>query len=139
ATILSSNTLVHKSASRFGPALRLSGQSWAESAAFGALRLNPSSTPVQLGEPIQWVKVNRFNGLTNPWFTWSTGQLFLTSQHRSTTSHVGQPSVNGGRRWSTSFFSSGSSQEVKRLYMDFANSDHRKFYEPICEQLWKKF
>ncbi|MED6166437.1 hypothetical protein PIB30_109242, partial [Stylosanthes scabra] len=56
ATILSSNTLVHESASRFGPALRLSGQSWAESAAFGALRLNPSSTPVQLGEPVQWVK-----------------------------------------------------------------------------------
>ncbi|MED6224125.1 hypothetical protein PIB30_080719, partial [Stylosanthes scabra] len=53
ATILSSNTSVQESASRFGPALRLSGRSWAESAAFGASRLNPGLTPVHLSEPGQ--------------------------------------------------------------------------------------
>ncbi|MED6194149.1 hypothetical protein PIB30_025877 [Stylosanthes scabra] len=52
ATILSSSMSVHESTSRFGPALRLSRRSCAESVAFDASRLNPGSTPVHLGGPI---------------------------------------------------------------------------------------
>ncbi|MED6195947.1 hypothetical protein PIB30_042615 [Stylosanthes scabra] len=70
---------VAESTSRFGLALRLPRRSCAESAAFEALRLNLGSTPVHLGDPVQWV--------TNPWFSWSIGQLVLTSQCRSTTGH----------------------------------------------------
>ncbi|MED6201665.1 hypothetical protein PIB30_097217, partial [Stylosanthes scabra] len=55
ATIMSSNTSVQESASRFGMALRFSGRNWAESTAFGALRLNPGSTSVHLGEQVHWV------------------------------------------------------------------------------------
>ncbi|MED6199109.1 hypothetical protein PIB30_072806 [Stylosanthes scabra] len=89
ATILSSNTSVHEPDSRFGMALRLSGRSWAESAAFKASRLNPDSTPVHLGEPVQLVNqpmvhlVNRSTGLD---------QSTLVS-HRSTL-------VNRGSTWS---------------------------------------
>ncbi|MED6171124.1 hypothetical protein PIB30_037856 [Stylosanthes scabra] len=54
-TIPSSNMLVHELASRFGPALRLSGRSWAESAVFEISQLNPGSTLVHLGESVQWV------------------------------------------------------------------------------------
>ncbi|MED6137608.1 hypothetical protein PIB30_066531 [Stylosanthes scabra] len=128
APILSSNTSVHELASRFGPALRLSWRSWAESAIFGASRLNPGSTPVHLGELVQWDNkpmvhlVNRSTGLD---------QSTLVSC-RST----------AGQRWPKAvnfFFSSGSSQEVKWLYTDFANSDHRKFLGPICGQLRRKY
>ncbi|MED6207712.1 hypothetical protein PIB30_038178, partial [Stylosanthes scabra] len=55
ATILTSNASVHEPSSRFGPALRLRRRSWAESAAFEALQLNPGSAPVHLGDPVQWV------------------------------------------------------------------------------------
>ncbi|MED6129830.1 hypothetical protein PIB30_111911, partial [Stylosanthes scabra] len=60
---------VHEPTSRFGPALRFLGQSWAESAVFGASRLHLDSTPVHLGELVQWVNkpmvhlVNRSTGL----------------------------------------------------------------------------
>ncbi|MED6120548.1 hypothetical protein PIB30_021711 [Stylosanthes scabra] len=54
-TILTSNTSVHEPASRFGPALRLPRRSCAESAAFEVSRLNLGSTPVHLGDPVQWV------------------------------------------------------------------------------------
>ncbi|MED6177424.1 hypothetical protein PIB30_097942, partial [Stylosanthes scabra] len=87
ATILSSNTLVQEWTSRFRPALRLSRRSWVESAAFGTLRLNPGSTSVHLGEPVQWVNqpmvhlVNRSIGLD-----------------QSTPVNSSQPPVN---RWST--------------------------------------
>ncbi|MED6120627.1 hypothetical protein PIB30_022598 [Stylosanthes scabra] len=47
--------LVHEPTSRFGPALRLPRRSCAESAAFEVSRLNLGSTPVHLGDPVQWV------------------------------------------------------------------------------------
>ncbi|MED6185535.1 hypothetical protein PIB30_058043 [Stylosanthes scabra] len=55
ATILTSNTSVHEPTSSFGPALRLSRRSCAESAAFEASRVHPDLTPVHLGDPVQWV------------------------------------------------------------------------------------
>ncbi|MED6137561.1 hypothetical protein PIB30_066103 [Stylosanthes scabra] len=106
ATILLSNTSVQDSVSRFEPALRLSGRSWAESAAFGALQLNPGSTLVYLGESVQWVNqpmvhlLNRSTGLDQ--------SMPVNSSQPPVKS--GQPSVNGGQRWSTFFLSSSSSQ-----------------------------
>ncbi|MED6222252.1 hypothetical protein PIB30_062520 [Stylosanthes scabra] len=72
--------LVHELTSRFRPALRLPRRSCAESTAFEVSRLNLGSTPVHLGDPVQWVN--------QPWFTWSSGQLVLTSQRRSATGQL---------------------------------------------------
>ncbi|MED6163875.1 hypothetical protein PIB30_084219 [Stylosanthes scabra] len=86
-TILSSNTSLHEPASRFGPALRLLGRSWAESAAFEPSQLNLGSTLVHLDEPVQWVNkpmvhlVNRSIGLD-----------------QSMPINSGLPPVNGGQR-----------------------------------------
>ncbi|MED6153914.1 hypothetical protein PIB30_106733, partial [Stylosanthes scabra] len=66
---------VHEQASRFGPALRFWGEVGPNQLHLGLRDL----TPIQLW--FTWV--NRFNGLTNPWCTSSTGQLVLTSQLRS--------------------------------------------------------
>ncbi|MED6222224.1 hypothetical protein PIB30_062315 [Stylosanthes scabra] len=61
--------LVHEPTSRFGPALRLPRRSCAESAAFEVSRLNLGSTPIHLGDPVQWINqpmvhlVNRSTGL----------------------------------------------------------------------------
>ncbi|MED6140482.1 hypothetical protein PIB30_093661, partial [Stylosanthes scabra] len=128
ATILSSSTLVQESASRFGLPLRLSGRSWAESAAFGTSRLNPGSTPVHLGEPVHWVNQPMVH-LVN----WSTSldQSMLVNHQLI--------AVNGGQSLVNFFFSTGPSQKVKRVYTDFANSDHRKFCGPNCEQLRRKY
>ncbi|MED6164370.1 hypothetical protein PIB30_089289 [Stylosanthes scabra] len=85
-TILTSNTSVHEPASRFGPALRLPRRSCAESAAFEASRVHPSSTPVHLGDPVQWVSqpmvllVNRLTGLDQS----------TPVSHRSTAVKAGQ-------------------------------------------------
>ncbi|MED6153645.1 hypothetical protein PIB30_104168, partial [Stylosanthes scabra] len=49
---------------------------------------------------------------------------------------------NYGQQWSmavNTFFSSGSSQEVKRLYTDFSISDHRKLCGPIYEHFGRKY
>ncbi|MED6198174.1 hypothetical protein PIB30_063524 [Stylosanthes scabra] len=64
-----------------------------------------------------------------------------TGLDQSTPFNSGQPLVNavnhrsavvkGGQRF-VFLFSFGMSQEVKRLYTDFANSDHRKF----CGLIW---
>ncbi|MED6122023.1 hypothetical protein PIB30_035757 [Stylosanthes scabra] len=135
ATIMSSNMLVHEPASRFGPALRLPRRSWTETAAFEASRLNPGLTPVHLGDPVQWVNqpmvhlVNRSTGLDQ---STPISHRSAPANHRSTAAKVGQ-------RRSTFFFSSGSSQEVKRLYTDFKDSDHRKFCRLIYKQLQRKY
>ncbi|MED6210015.1 hypothetical protein PIB30_060091 [Stylosanthes scabra] len=55
ATVMSSNMLVHEPASRFRRALRLPRRSFAESATFEASRVHLGSTPVHLGDPVQWV------------------------------------------------------------------------------------
>ncbi|MED6211337.1 hypothetical protein PIB30_072741 [Stylosanthes scabra] len=62
--------LVHEPNSRFGPALRLPRRSCAESAAFEVSRLNLGSTPVHLGDPVQWVN--------QPMVHLVNGQLVLT-------------------------------------------------------------
>ncbi|MED6153374.1 hypothetical protein PIB30_101365, partial [Stylosanthes scabra] len=135
ATILTSNASVHEPSSMFGPALRLRRRSWAESAAFEALRLNPGSAPIHLGDPVQWVNqpmvhlVNRSTGFdqTTP------------VSHRSTTCQRRSKPVKVGQGRSTFFFSSASLEEVKRLYTDFTNLDHRKFCRPIYKQLRRKY
>ncbi|MED6200051.1 hypothetical protein PIB30_081516 [Stylosanthes scabra] len=95
---------------RFRPTLWLPRRSCAESAAFEDSRLNLGSTPAHLGGPVQWVNqpmVHLVNRSTRL-------DQSMPVNHRST---------------------SDSSQEVKRLYTDFANSDYRKFCGPIYKQL----
>ncbi|MED6112047.1 hypothetical protein PIB30_058113 [Stylosanthes scabra] len=87
AIVLSSNTSLHDSASRFRPALSLPGRSGDESAAFGASRLSPGSALVHLIEPVQWVN--------QPMVHLVNHQLVLTSQRRSTTDQRRSTVVNG--------------------------------------------
>ncbi|MED6207892.1 hypothetical protein PIB30_039891 [Stylosanthes scabra] len=111
ATIPSSNTSLHEPASRFRLALRLPGRSWAESAAFGASRLNPGSAPVHSVESIngptlmvQLVHlVDRSTGLDQS----------MPVNHRSMT-------VKAGQSWSTiSFFLAPARHKKSNGYNGF--------------------
>ncbi|MED6185841.1 hypothetical protein PIB30_060857 [Stylosanthes scabra] len=97
ATILTSNTSVHEPASRFRPALRLPRRSCAESAAFKTSRLNPGSTPVHLGDPVQWVNqpmVLLVNRSTAPTRHKKSNGYTRISQIRTTENSAGQSTSN---------------------------------------------
>ncbi|MED6201019.1 hypothetical protein PIB30_090930 [Stylosanthes scabra] len=86
---------VHEPVSRFGSALWFPRRSCAESAAFEDSRLNPGSTPVHLGDPVQWVNQPMVHLVK-----WSTGLDQSTPViHRLTPVNHRSKLVNGGQRF----------------------------------------